>query len=60
MEGLDAFTGVDRVATMASRNSQKTSAYEEEIWRSIISGSVPFGDRLHTAAFDDTPPCSFA
>ena len=59
MQGLNKWTGVDRVATLALINSPATCAYEKGMLRGIISGSVRLQQRLHQANLADSALCPF-
>ena len=59
MHGLDGACGVDRFATTSFLNSSNCSAKDKGTLRSIISGSLRLGERLHIAGLADSPVCAF-
>ena len=59
MVGLDHPAGIDRVATMATIGSKKSTPYEAGTLRGIISGSLRLQQRLFVAGLVPSPVCPF-
>ena len=59
MVGLDSPAGIDRVATMAAIDSNKTTPYEAGTLKGIISGSLRLQQRLFVAGLVASPVCPF-
>jgi ribonuclease HI len=57
MEGLDAFQGVDRRASMALHD--KSVPFDAGILRGVLSGSLRMQQRLFVAKLVDSPLCPF-
>ena len=57
--GMDALTGIDKLSTCALLNSSSTTHTEKGDLRSILSGSVRFGERLCEAGIWHSSICPF-